>query len=428
MNKRATNHFFKKCVTFSELSIPEGGNTSRVQILKTGTWNHPVYGTFSVTTADLDEFIFNFQTNARGVDLCVDVNHDPEHKAIGWFREVFREGEALFANIEWNDEGLYQINSKAFRYFSPELFFSYRDEENGKDMKNVLLGGGITNRPFFKGMQALKMSEASTVTDEASPILYFFNTQNMKKKFSEIFAELNALEKVGPAALEEAKVAFSELSEEDQTTEKVNLETLEAKPVEEAPVDPVTPPAEGEAAPADVTPPTDTPPADAPLQASEQVETAVFKETGLNLAQIKEMQKKFSEMEKAQKFAETEKKVDSFIFSESNKDGVILPKAKGKIAEFASKLPDAMANEFFEILGSKSFKTMEFKEIGQDGNGNGGSQSFEFSVPTETPAGVSRESFVLDFVAKEFQTKEKGLKFEEAMFKALKAIEENGIK
>lgn len=257
----------------------------------------------------------------------------------------------------------------------------------------------------------------------------------MKKKFSEIFAELNALEKVGPAALEEAKLAFGELSEEDQTTEKANLETLEAKPVEETQTD------EEKQAAADATAKVAADEvaakaaADAaaqgqgePLQASEQVETALFKETGLNLSQIKEMQKKFSEMEKAQKFAETEKKVDSFIFSESNKDGVILPKAKGKIAEFAAKLPDAMANEFFEILGSKSFKTMEFKEIGQDGTGNGGSQSFEFSVPAETPTGVSRESFVLDFVAKEFQAKEKGLEYADAMYKAMKAIEKDGIK
>ena len=168
MNKRAQNHFFKKCVSFSEINVTEGTRTSIVQILKTGSWNHPVYGTFSVTTENLDEFVANFKANVRGVDLCVDVNHDPEHKAIGWFRDVYREGEALFASIEWNDEGLDQINSKAFRYFSPELFFSYRDEETGVDLRNVLIGGGITNRPFFKGMQALKMSEPGADANEAS--------------------------------------------------------------------------------------------------------------------------------------------------------------------------------------------------------------------------------------------------------------------
>lgn len=241
-------------------------------------------------------------------------------------------------------------------------------------------------------------------------------------KFSKLFSELNALEKIGTAALEEAKLAFSELTPEEQETEKANLETLEAKPVEEAPADVTTPAADP------VTPPAeDTPPAGEALQASEQVDAAVFKETGLNLTQIKEMQKQFNEMAKAAKFAETEKKVDAFVFSEANKDGVILPKAKNKIAEFASKLPDAMANEFFEILGSKAFKTIELGEIGKDGTPSGGS-SFEFSIPSTTPTGVTRESFVLDFVAKEFQSKETGLKYEDALFKASAHIRENGIK
>lgn len=159
MNKRAQNHFYKKCVAFSELTLNDGGRTSTVQILRTGSWNHPTYGTFSVSFGDLDEFVANFKANVRGVDLAVDVNHDPEHRAIGWFRDVYREGEALFAVVEWTDEGLEKINSKEFRYFSPELFFSYRDEESGADLRNVLIGGGITNRPFFKGMKALKMSE-----------------------------------------------------------------------------------------------------------------------------------------------------------------------------------------------------------------------------------------------------------------------------
>jgi len=30
----------------------------------------------------LDEFIKNFEENKRGIDLAVDVNHDPNHKAV----------------------------------------------------------------------------------------------------------------------------------------------------------------------------------------------------------------------------------------------------------------------------------------------------------------------------------------------------------
>jgi phage I-like protein len=149
---------FQQGKFFSELTASEG-NLSKIQILRTGTWNHPEYGVFSITEADLDEFVFNFQANVVGHDICVDVNHDWNHTAIGWYKELTREGNVLFASIEWNDKGLELINSKEYRYFSPELYFTYKPADSDQVFRNVLYGGGITNRPFFKKMKALKMSE-----------------------------------------------------------------------------------------------------------------------------------------------------------------------------------------------------------------------------------------------------------------------------
>ena len=79
---KALKHFYNKCVSFSELVQVENGARSTIQVLRTRSWNHPVYGSFSVTENDLDEFVLNFRNNVRGVDLCVDVNHDPGHRAI----------------------------------------------------------------------------------------------------------------------------------------------------------------------------------------------------------------------------------------------------------------------------------------------------------------------------------------------------------
>lgn len=124
------NKIYTHCVTFSELQTIEDGMMQRIQILRKGNWDHPTYGKFTIDDAELDEFVQNFKDNTRGVDLCVDVNHDTSHKAIGWFRDVVREGDALFATVEWNQEGVDLINSKSYRYFSPELYFSYRDEES----------------------------------------------------------------------------------------------------------------------------------------------------------------------------------------------------------------------------------------------------------------------------------------------------------
>lgn len=105
------NNFFKKAVSFAELSLGEGDKSSTVQILRTGSWSHATYGKFSIKTEDLDIFVANFHNNVRGVALCVDENHDDEHKALGWFRDVYREGEALFAVIDWTEKGAEMIRS-----------------------------------------------------------------------------------------------------------------------------------------------------------------------------------------------------------------------------------------------------------------------------------------------------------------------------
>jgi len=408
---KALKHFYNKCVSFAELTQVADGARSTIQVLRTWSWNHPVYGSFSVSESTLDEFVLNFRNNVRGVDLCVDVNHDPDHRAIWWYREVYRSGDQLFADIEWTDEGAMIVNSKAYRYFSPELYFSFRDEMTGEEMRNVLIGWGITNRPFFKGMKALKMSEEAGIDSRSDSTLYFFNN-DMKKQFSEIASELKTLEKISKDQLDSAKLAFEELSQDDQTSNKEEMDAIEAKLQEDNSGgdngdegkndDAENGGQEGQN-----------------IQASESINAALFAEVGLNIDQIKDMQRKFSEMERAAKFAETEKKIDTLIFSESNKSGVILPKSKEKMLSFSTKLSDPVLEEFLGLFKSNIFRTFDTKEVGSH-------ESHSFNVP-EVPTGYNRAGFILDFYAKDFQTKTEGLKYEEAMKMAHKFIAENGI-
>lgn len=60
----------------------------------------------------LDDFIKNFQENKRGVDLAVDINHEPNHKAVGWIKNLAKKGgDAVFATVEWTKEGLDLVKS-----------------------------------------------------------------------------------------------------------------------------------------------------------------------------------------------------------------------------------------------------------------------------------------------------------------------------
>lgn len=130
---------FRKNYTFSEIGEIKDGK-SKVQILRTGTFRHPTYGEFSIQEKDLVEFEKNFKENKRGIDICVDDNHDPAHRALGWYKDVFREGGKLYALVEWNKIGLELIKEKVYRYFSPELHFEFQDEASGEVIKNLLIG------------------------------------------------------------------------------------------------------------------------------------------------------------------------------------------------------------------------------------------------------------------------------------------------
>lgn len=148
----------------SEITLAE----SWIQIMKTGSWKHPQYGPMEITQDDLQKFKENFDNNVRGIKLFVDVNHDNNHAAVGEFKELKVEPGKLLAKVDWTAKGADLIKSGEYRYFSPEFAFRYKDPESGKEFQDVLLGGGITNRPFLKGMDPIELSE-----DQSYGIVWF---------------------------------------------------------------------------------------------------------------------------------------------------------------------------------------------------------------------------------------------------------------
>lgn len=146
-------------IDLQEVMLAEGGKDSWIQIMKTGKFQHPVYGEMEITQSDLQQFKENFDANIRGIKLFADVNHDDNHAAVAEFKELRVETGKLMALMEWNAKGEQLIKSGEYRYFSPEFAFTYTDAETGKKYKDVLLGGGITNRPFLKGMDPIELSE-----------------------------------------------------------------------------------------------------------------------------------------------------------------------------------------------------------------------------------------------------------------------------
>ena len=150
----------------------DGFHRSWVMLFPEGSFEHEQYGHLDFTHRRLADIKANFDRRVRHIDIALDANHDQD-KATGWLealelREAGRDphtGEAvpagLWGRVRWTPLGLRYLKDQIYRYFSPE-FGPWKDPENGKEYKDVLLGGGLTNRPFLKRMSAVQLSDVST--------------------------------------------------------------------------------------------------------------------------------------------------------------------------------------------------------------------------------------------------------------------------
>lgn len=136
-----------------------------VQLLKTGRFFHPEYGHVLINKESLETMVKNFETKVRGIDLSLDYTHDSENgerPAAAWIKKLEvrsdMRGSQLFAHVEFTPKGLEMVSAKEYKYASADFCIDYLTEE-GKHVPYVLRGGTLTNRPFIKEMNPIKLSE-----------------------------------------------------------------------------------------------------------------------------------------------------------------------------------------------------------------------------------------------------------------------------
>ncbi len=155
-------------IKLSDLNGAPASVNPPVQILRVGSFSHPKYGNFDITTLTLQELKQNFDAKVRGVDLAVDYFHKSDEAAAGWFTELYfsDDGLELWGKVDWTKTAQMKLGEREVRYFSPDFAFKWQDPESGKVFKNVLFGGGLTNRPFVKDMAAIVAAEGKDEMDE----------------------------------------------------------------------------------------------------------------------------------------------------------------------------------------------------------------------------------------------------------------------
>jgi len=153
------------------------GDIVRIEVCRDGTWQHQKYGEVKVTPEMRASFIANFNANVRKVgELPLDYDHD-HTPAPGWITALESEGNSLYADVRLTPSGRKSIEDGEYRFFSPEWHPDWEDPETGAKHGPTLFGGGLTNKPFFRGMAALQCSEPTGAPPQETPTPMPENTQ-----------------------------------------------------------------------------------------------------------------------------------------------------------------------------------------------------------------------------------------------------------
>lgn len=379
-----------------------------IQIMRVGKWRHQKYGVFTVEPETLKEVLHNFKENVRGIDIVVDENHERKHIALWWIRELYLENNdtELYAKIELTVLWARKLSEWQYKYFSPEIIRNLNHDETGEEIKNLLIGGAFTNRPYFKGMKALQYSEDDSGSDEN--ITFYLFTEQKMDKLLELLQKLLSAETMEQPELDTMEAMYSEMKgAEDPKASEMYKGIMDKKQViadakakadaeEQAKKD-----AEAKAL------------EDAKKDPNAQVQftdPTTWETKAMCFAEIKAMETTIANYKFAEKKIAVSEKLKSFVFSETNKMATILPKHNDKLTNFAMSLDDAQFSQFSEILNAMTTEAGKlFTEEGAGGEGDDDTQTRSQKVDAKAQSIM----------------KEKGCNYKEAVLEANKMIEDD---
>lgn len=157
-------------VDLAGVKFDEGSDTTWIQAMPLGRYEHPVHGTIVIDAQRVQNFADNVNNNVRTQNLDIDYDHKAQNgEAAGWVKQADARPDGLWLLVEWTKSAAQKIKEKAYRYFSPEFVDEWTHPKDNKTYKDVLFGGGITNRPFLKDILPINMSELLEATRLEEP-------------------------------------------------------------------------------------------------------------------------------------------------------------------------------------------------------------------------------------------------------------------
>ncbi len=139
-------------------------DASWLQAFPIGEYDHPIYGKIKMTFDRARNMASNVIRKVRGIDIAIDYGHDSGGEAAGWVTSAEARTDGLWLFVEWTKEAANSIREGKYRYFSPEYLDKWKHPQSGDEFTDVVLGGGLTNRPFLKNILPVNLSEIEEAT------------------------------------------------------------------------------------------------------------------------------------------------------------------------------------------------------------------------------------------------------------------------
>ena len=204
-----------------------------IELAKVISGTHARYGTVTITSDNLKEFVRNFNENSLDVDPSIDFDHETR-EAAGWIKAMFMSfnEQVLFGEIKWTPKGARALSDREYRYFSPEFTLNYVHPHTGKSHGPTLLGGALVNRPFLKMDAIIELKnkkEGVHIMETISMSEHTAKVSGLEKNISDLkLSEMAGVNSV--KALKEEKISLEkEVGELKMEKAKKEKEAMHAK-------------------------------------------------------------------------------------------------------------------------------------------------------------------------------------------------------
>ena len=389
------------------------------ELIHTGKNTDPRYGDFEFTRDQLQEMADNFNSGVRGVEVAVDINHDPQKKAYAWItpgsmvvmpsKNLIGQSSLYAKLYRFTEEGEQLVREGAYRYFSLEIKPKYEAFVDGakKLLNNVIIGLALTNSPVIK---ELAPTYAEQHTNNNSDTMEMFNT------LLDYFDSKDSITGDDVAIL---SAMFDTLPTETQTQLQGRVDAITAKAnngqdasSQSAPTDKATSkqlPAtknseEAKEKEATVPPSEKQEPKDPVAENGDPVEGEAKLSESQRLSEVEALVTELKEQNKVLLAEKHElalsEKTQSLVLSESNPKG-FSPSDTEEVKSFIRGLSEEKVAQFSTLVGK--IKSVDFTEHGVQGSKN--------------PVNLS-EKDTEEMASK--MAKEKGIKYSEALEQVLR--------